>query len=116
MTYLEELDMFPPILCRILARHSGQGKYSVPMTIKEISDRSGLGLGRTKWISRLESWATVPVGDAEKFMEGCGVTRDTRLTHRLFLKRQYRTPVPLAFLSQLRSRERRRINKLLENL
>jgi hypothetical protein len=65
---LEQLDMIPPCICRLCARKSNRA-----MTIKEISDQSGLSVDTVEMISKLPSWEPVSLGYATRFSKGCGV-------------------------------------------
>ena len=62
----------PPVLCRLLARRRIKAKQVVAMSSQEVAISSGLPLSRVIEISRLTSWDTVTVAEAERFLAGCG--------------------------------------------
>ena len=61
--------MFPPILCRLLAKHRPGG----PMSAEEISKRSELPIGLIESLSQCESWEGIDMPTYRKFTQGCGV-------------------------------------------
>lgn len=67
---LEKADKTPPLLCRLVARDK-TGWH--PLSTREIAKRSGIPVATVGKISKLKSWATVPIGVAEKFAKACGV-------------------------------------------
>lgn len=63
------LHRFNPILCRLLARYRG-GR---PLTVGDISERSGLPCGLVVEMSHLPSWNNVTVEKFLAFTHGCGL-------------------------------------------
>lgn len=61
--------MFPPIACRLLAKHH----YGHPLTSEEISHASGLTVGTVEYLSEQTSWDNVPVSWLQKFTAACRV-------------------------------------------
>lgn len=93
------LGSFTPCVVRMLAR-KGKGAGSVQLTHIEVAHASGLALAKVRRISRLTSWDSVTVGDADKFMRGCGINIATLWRHRAFLRRTLdprQTKTPLHF-------------------
>lgn len=80
MTFFERTLCFPPILCRLLARHKG-GK---PLTAAEIAERSGempnvchlLCVSEVVSISRATCWKGIGVNEMFAFLRGCGLMFD----------------------------------------
>jgi hypothetical protein len=68
---------FPPIVCFLLARHGSGGK-STPMSIAEISERSGLSVEVVTSLSWQVEWGHLPVDFLIRFSAGCGVDLDDR--------------------------------------
>ena len=69
-TIRQKLNLFPPCLCRCVARIR-HGRR--PLQRKEIAARSGLPLRKVDELSRLTSWDRVPVEEMERFSLACGV-------------------------------------------
>lgn len=67
-------DYFPPVVCRLLARHDDlSAKAQKSLTDKEIADRSGLRPDQVKAISQLFSWDHIPANVMHRFSSACGV-------------------------------------------
>jgi hypothetical protein len=64
-----KLDRFPPILVRLLAKHSN----GTAMTDAQITENSGLWLSDVKRLSFLTTWNEVAVWDMQAFVKACGV-------------------------------------------
>ena len=69
MKFWERVNQYPPIACRIFARH----KFGRPMSSKEIAVASGLTILRVEAISELTSWKGVDVLEMQAFTEACGM-------------------------------------------
>ena len=70
MNLLDRLDTVPPMLCRLLARR-GHGR--VPMSNKQIAERSGLAKSTVVRIGRMRSWAKLEAITVSAFSSACGV-------------------------------------------
>lgn len=81
-TLLNKLDRLPPHLVRVLARDRGGA-----MSNKDIAAKAGLGVKRIGQISRLKSWATLPVVEAAAFADACGVDLLNQAKTRKYLMR-----------------------------
>jgi len=64
------LDKTPPFICRLMARND---RRTAPLSVREISQRSGLHQRQVKRLSNLHSWQTVRVDVAFRFASACGV-------------------------------------------
>lgn len=80
---LQRLDRFPPCLCRVIAR-DGRGR---PLTSHEIAERGGISRTQVDRISRLTTWATVPIGTADAYLSGCRINPFQMRRHVQFRKR-----------------------------
>lgn len=98
--FFRTLEAFPPFLMRALARSRGHCGLLVPDAI--VSERGGLPMWQVRQLSRKSSWEGVGVGDADRFMIGCGV-KEFR-----YLALQFRTELklnkPFAYLDPKRYR------------
>jgi len=65
------LSGLPPVMVRCLAREIVSGSIIRALSDEEIALRSGLAVSQVKQISRLKSWDTVTIGDAQRFCKGC---------------------------------------------
>lgn len=70
---LERVNKLPPFVVRLLARDSRKGNGWHALTAAEIAKAGNLPLCAVRKISKLASWATVRIEDADKFSNGCGV-------------------------------------------
>lgn len=71
MTLIETLDRLPPCLVRLVARdprHNGRR-----LTLKRLSDISGLSYGATQRLSGKRTWSNVTPAMIEAFCSACGV-------------------------------------------
>jgi len=66
------LDRFPPVVCRLLAKHP----WGPPFTSQEIASRSGLSEYKVVALSPLTSWDEVSVRDMRAFLKGCDMDFD----------------------------------------
>lgn len=114
-SYLERMDRIPPFFCRVIARTPrGQGQRA--MTIREIAQQSGLSWERVSAIARKQSFATVPLGEAEAFRRGCGITLGNEWRHIEYLKRTLdgaKVKKPFRHIRSLPRDYRKRIEKLI---
>ena len=112
MTWLEKLDEFPPIICRLLARREITANHKiVPLTITEIAENSGLPIGLVKWIAVQKSWKRVRTEHVDPFMKGCGMSYGNLWIHRRFLRYQYKQKIPLSYIEKLDPRLRVALEK-----
>jgi hypothetical protein len=106
---LQYLNRITPIQARAIARDlTSRGR---PLTVGEISKRSGLRIGRVSWISRQTTWEKIPVGEAEAFMRGCGITLRNQRHHLQYIRRTAQSSWPMAHLVKLSARDRKIIMK-----
>ena len=89
--FWERLDRYPPILCRLLARHPrGKAFSSV-----EIADRSGLSVMQVIAISNQTDWSGVDLPTARRFMLGCSTDLSNRshcIRMHMYLRLQAKDP------------------------
>ena len=70
MTFWDDCDSFPPILCRLLARQ----EHGRPLTTAEIEDNSGgLSPAMVEAMSRSTSWKGVKLDEMRAFLKGCNL-------------------------------------------
>lgn len=69
MKFWKKIDRFPPVACRLLARH----KYGKPLSSQEIAVSSGLSILRVEAISDQTSWRGIDVLELRAFTEACGI-------------------------------------------
>ena len=90
-TYLECIDQIPPAYCRLIAREKKRGGWHKILTITEIAAAAGLSWQKTAAIARRKSFSNVPVGDADAFRRGCGITLQNEKRHMEFIRRNFRS-------------------------
>lgn len=76
-----KLLRFPPAICFVLARTKVPGKgrgVLRPLTVQEISERSGLPEHRVIALSWALSWNDVTCGEMLAFTKGCGIDFNDR--------------------------------------
>lgn len=103
------------MMFKIMARRHG-GK-EVPKTASEIAEDSGLSVQQVAYIGNLRSWESVTVGDAEKFIRGCGMLNVPKARIWEYIQRnlaQNKTPFP--HIKKLPTRQRRRAEQFIETL
>jgi hypothetical protein len=71
MKFWPQLDRFPPVLCRLLAK--GQ---SGPLTTAEIAEKSSLSLSMIEALSQMPNWDGVYLYTCKAFTAACGVDFD----------------------------------------
>lgn len=76
------LKEFPPVLCRLLARHN-----TCAISGRQLARYSGLSRSKIDHLSQLNSWDTVKVADALAFMSVCGVNLLNARRQREFIRR-----------------------------
>lgn len=81
---LKRLDTIPPFICRVIARRKNGWE---PMSLREIAEKSGLKKDRVHTISKLMSWAKVPVKEAMQYASACGVDLLHPGPHKKWLRR-----------------------------
>lgn len=69
---------FPPIACRLLARHQLNHNRVFAMSDAEIAVRSQLPMGQVKHIGWSLSWDEIPFGQMIRFLNGCEISFDDR--------------------------------------
>lgn len=111
MYWVSKLDKLPPNVCRLLARVPNKPK--APLTTEQISQRSGLSKQTVRRISRLRSWATVPLETHEKFKIGCGITPGRECLQVAYLKRTFDPTKTRTSLFHVRKLMRTRHDKRL---
>jgi hypothetical protein len=85
--FSEYMAIFPPAVCRLLARSENSRGQSVrPLTDREIADRSGLGLDEVRALAWAKSWNNVPAPTMVAFSKACGLDFDDRQTMRKHLR------------------------------
>lgn len=89
VTYLEELDRLPPIICWLLAREARQGA-GIPLTRLALAAKLGWSASKVRTISALWTWYTVSVGEADDFRRACGVTRHSERRQREYITRTFK--------------------------
>lgn len=67
----EFFEAYPPPYCRLLAKEPGGGTADMAVTDAELAIRSGIPINRVREISRLDSWASVPLDEARRFFAAC---------------------------------------------
>lgn len=98
----ETLAAFPPNLVRMLAR-TGRGRGARNLTHDEVAKRSGLNRSMVREISAMASWEKVAIGDADRFLRGCGVSLSNLWRQRAFLRRSLDPRVtqrPLSYVAR----------------
>lgn len=79
---IEKLNKLPPNLVRVLARVGSRS-----LSNKDISLKSGLTVKRVGQISRMRSWVTCTVAEADSFSAACGVDLVNQSNTRKYLMR-----------------------------
>ena len=65
------LTKYPPVFVRLYAKERSGPRMHCALSDQEIAIRGNLDLEEVKRISRLTSWDSVKIGDAERFCVGC---------------------------------------------
>lgn len=76
MRFREKIDLFRPIVCRLLARTQLRRNMVVYMTDAQIQRRSGLPMSTIKRLSWELSWGSASVDELLAFTSACGVDLD----------------------------------------
>lgn len=74
----DKADRFPPIVCRLLARHNLGHNRVQAMDDTFIQFMSRLPMGQVKHISWSLSWDEIPFGQMLAFLEGCNIDFNDR--------------------------------------
>lgn len=85
-------NRYPPIVCRLLARQGRRG-YAIPLTDRQIAQRSGLAVSDVKALSWKTTWNDVTVSTMFSFSKACGVdfsSRDNMNLHTKYIKSKNR--------------------------
>lgn len=84
-------DIFPPVVCRLMARHPDlTAKQQKPLTDEEIAEASGLRVDQVKAISMLYDWEHIPSEVMFRFAFACGIdfrSRDNIRKHMNFSRK-----------------------------
>ena len=110
-TFLEEANRLPPLLCVLCARQN-----RAPITLKMISERSGMSLQRVVAIYGMDWWDSVPAGEMDRFREACGITRKNQRQHLRYLRETMKAGRPLAHLDGIRQSTARRLAGRVQDL
>jgi hypothetical protein len=101
----ELLADFPPCVVRLLARR-GRGFGARRLTHEEVATAGGLSARAVRRISSKLNWSELTIGEADRFLLGCGIRNHSDLwRHRAFLRRSLdprKTGRPLASLTKRR--------------
>lgn len=91
---LAELDEFPPVLCRLLARTPIRHRppHMRAMTAVEIAKAGNLTVQRVGRLSVLRTWRDIAVGEADRFRSACGLGPRALRRQREFLSSPRRGP------------------------
>jgi hypothetical protein len=108
---LELLDRITPAQCRAIAR--SMASKGTPLTMVQIAATAGMTIGRAQWIARQQSWELIPVGDAQRFMLGCGITLRNQRRHLFYIRRTAKAGWPMAHLFKHRGRTLASIRRTL---
>jgi hypothetical protein len=87
----ERFDRYCPLLLRLLARH----RRGAPLTVVEISQRSGLSPSSIEAISLCVDWRGIDLPTARAFMRGVGIdltSREDFRRVRMYLRTSSRDP------------------------
>jgi len=74
----EKLDRFPPVICRLLARHKDGGRV-VAWRTEEIASRAKMSPAEIMLLSQRVSWDGVPVDTMLRFTTACDIDLDDHL-------------------------------------
>lgn len=113
MTWLDQCDLLPPNIAWLIARDlSSRGK---PIPLRQVSEISGIGLGRVKIIATLRSWNTVSCGERDAFLRACQITpKNFYKIHLRYLQRTKEREWPMAHLANTKGCTRRALNRTLK--
>jgi len=103
------------MIFKVMARKHGEKE--VPKSAKEIAEDSGLSVQQVAYIGNLRSWSNVTVGDAEKFIRGCGMEDVSKARIWEYIGRnlsQNKTPFP--HIKKLPTRQRRRAEAFIGDM
>lgn len=82
----DKMGVFPPIICRLLARTGGKGFASRSLTDEEIAASSGLPVSEVKGIAWQTSWDSLTTSQMKAFTEACGIRFDDRRSMQLHMR------------------------------
>ena len=68
--FWDRVEVFPPVLCRLLARDKPRGR---PLAHSELADKTGLSEMEVLTLSKQVTWKGVDVFTLRAFTEACGV-------------------------------------------
>lgn len=105
---VEYLDRLPPYVCRMIARYN-----HIAMSTDVIAARSLLSRRKVLQLSKLRTFASVPVAVADNFRAACGITWENERQHYYYLIRTRRSKKPFAHLDRLSVSERAMINRAI---
>jgi len=97
---IDDLDFWCPALLWLRARKPGRSMR--PLTHAEISERSGLPLGRVRWLAGKLDWKGCDLETIKAWIRGCNFAPSRQFREREFLKRSIlRTDCPMPHLRAL---------------
>lgn len=79
LTLSEKLTRFPPVLCRLLARH---GSPVRALTTAELAARCQMSEPEVQFIAQQTTWDGLSVSQLRRFSKGCGCDFDSRAALR----------------------------------
>lgn len=97
MNFWTLADRFPPILCRLLARH----RAGAPLTVADIARVSGLSVQEVTLIARQTNWEYISLPYMARYLTGCGIDFCNPVQmHRIreYLRYNARTRTPWSHL------------------
>jgi hypothetical protein len=108
-----QLAMYPPPVCRVIARKIVEvdGHRRVyPISSQEVASKSGLSLKKVLWISEQPTWMDIRLGEIVAFLDGCGLLETPVWRMRWFLRRSVGKAGSFSHLELLPEADRRRVS------
>lgn len=97
MTFQALARQYPPILCRLLAR-KGRGHATIVLSTKEIAQKMRVDEFVVDSLSTNKSWATVPFGLMQQFLQACGIDfcdwKKVKLLNAFYARQACENPWP----------------------
>jgi hypothetical protein len=110
MTLIEQLDRFPPCLCRLLAQCDDE-----LMTDRKLIEITGWSKQKLERISSATSWSMIYVRDVVLFLYACGLDGEMRRRRLWLLKVATKKGEPgLRRMRHLRSARKQDVTVLLK--
>lgn len=82
ITYREQADRLPPVVCFLLARKNGR-----PVRLIDIRATTGIPRRRVNAIAKASSWGGFTVDEMDAFRAACGITRANERRHIEFMRK-----------------------------